>query len=308
MIVYFDTPKQLDKLMSFFNGKKAVIILCIAMTQKTVDPLLKYGHPIIFFVHGVTEPYHTRFVSKVWKQCVSPKFDCLYLCGPPHREIVHLMGLKKDKYQVLPGLVQLDYLFMMKQNISLVREMVYKELDHNKNCKSVLIINQLKGGVPLEQVVHAIHAVYPTSHIYIKSKVAQGEINCSHIIKTRKLRCTAHSKISTISWTKLIYPYMCADIIIILGFSTCFIEALLLNPRTVMYMHRENFDARPPVGLLCTRKVHNIQKCLEMAKSRYVYSRKYLNVINGLMVSYFGQPQPCPVSQMIVQDMLTRFR
>jgi hypothetical protein len=287
--------------MKKFQGKKAVCVLCIAVSDSIIKPLLRYNHPIVFFMHGVTQPSLVDVVVKVWKTQLSSKIDRLYLCGPSHHTVMQKLKIKHQKYMILPGLVQTDYLTKMKENLPTIRKQVFKGV---KQC--ILILNQLKKNIPLAQILRDTRTVYPKARIYIKSKVKKGEDLCKSILRSRSMK-GIRKHVSIIPWSDLVYPLFCANVIVLIGFSSCFVEALLVNPRTTMLIQEGNFYAKPPDGLLFTKRVRNIKKCLTYTKTDFIKSPKYHEAIRETMITYFGKEKPRMVSPLIVKDLLERF-
>jgi hypothetical protein len=300
---YFGSSGQFNQLMQPFQGKNVVFVTSIAFSRILIKQLLRYKHPIVFSMHGITKPDAVRYVAQMWTKGISPDIQCLYLCGPIHRKIMETMHFDPKKYICLPGLVQIDYLLKMKEEIPSIRNHIYKTHGNKNRATSILIVQQHDRNSPLLKVLQMTHDAYPKARIYVKNKTHKGYLHCKNLVRSSPVR-----KYSTIlSWTSLVYPYLCLDIVILIGFSSCYVESLLINPKTIMLVTKDALYTPPPPGLLVTQKLDDIRQYLEYTKGDFVKTEAYLEATRQLMMVYFDQESPQPVTPLIEKDLIKRF-
>jgi hypothetical protein len=312
LVKYFTRQYELDLLMSTMVDKRGAILLSIGLTNKYVSKYVKYKNmynlPIFFMIHGITTPYATNIVANAWRNDFYRGMYS-YFCGPVQNAAVRAAGFHKSTYTTLGGLPQFDYLLSMREDRAALREKLYRKYKLKSSDKTILILNQMfytSGNVKgFARIINLVSKTYPDHYLLLKTKCTTGHSNLINYIRKTKFRLPA--KTYLVPWSTMVYDYLCCDKILCIGFSTCFIEALLVQPQVLLFQQKGKFYYKPKKHVLIADTVTELKKNLIIANNpKHFKTDAYKKDVEETMIEMIGVAEPVKVSSFVANDIMKR--
>ena len=216
----------------------AIIFSDYKLKELILTTLKKNNHKLFLFNHGVWCPGILN--RRKTQHLTDPRltlFDHLFFTK---RELPFLLHCKVDPQQIttIHGFVGIDYLNITKPNHSTPNNILFIVNKAGFNYKQVYDLNQTVKEYQTILNILSKFAIHHDYQIYIKFKPT-GQLEK----KVRHNSLHKHKHIHTISSLDLIYPHLInSSIVIIQGYSTCYLESLYLDKPTILCQIPKTMD------------------------------------------------------------------
>jgi hypothetical protein len=205
----------------------------------------------------------------------------------------------------MPGLPQTDYILCLRDHFSVPEQRAawIRKLGFDPTKQYILVVpSDDKGYSPLKPMVaKLLKKSYPDAEILYKPKSCLGSKKEPNMID--------------LPGHQLVYNYFFANLIVVLGYGSPYLEGLIMTPRTVLYIppvvyssHRK-YRKIPKFGsLLIAHKPKELANVIQRTtkKTVHAFPPAYFKDVKRFMKTYVGSTHFLPVSRLIIEDIRKR--
>lgn len=295
-IIFFINNTKNDSLMfkiiNFFNPN-AILLTVTPVNKlflKSFVNIKKY-----YITHGIFHNIDYKIIAKKWPNNVS------YFAGDKI-SYQQIEKFKKSKNFKIDGLPQYDYILKYKDDILKNKNSLYQNYQVDKDTKIFLIIGpQFVDIFSIENLIELVNLInkYYRKNIIIFKNRSEENYRYYQVV-------TMHNLIIT-DPHDILYQYLSADNIIIIGGGTTYLESLLVNLKTIVYQvynKGKKYKIENSDDLLIANNVDNLSNMIKNIDT-LVQNEKYENAVNKYICNVIGdnvKPVSIDVCNYIYQD------
>lgn len=224
MIFIENNMDQIEILKHMISDIKPDILLLTTKATESFIKKLNLNDDLLkctfFITHGIASPYLTENHLSGW----SRNIKYIYYDNIMDKCLNQIMD-KSNLFRI-NGLPQFDILIKNKNYILKNKNDIYKKYHLDLKTKTIFIVHDIK----YHKYVKVIIKFY-------ESYFNKFKINCFFLIKKKcshRVFFQNKKNVVEINFHEQIYNYLCCDFIFIMGYSTSFVESMLISENIIL--------------------------------------------------------------------------
>jgi hypothetical protein len=303
---YFKNHEELTALLHDHNERADAYIL-LSSKKSDVAFMRTFKRPTFYIQHGIRGNYMRQSVISWFKGKRVDIGQQFFSAGVYEKKALQAANVKPSTYRFLPGLPQTDYAMLISKKLKdpEYRSHMIRSVGLDPDKRYFLILpSMFYYGSIMDSIIKIIQKVVPDMEILFKYKTKRFKKLGKHAPKLKDVHIIPDDD--------MIYNYLFADMFLILGYGSAFLECLLANKRVIMYMEKntpvtKRFNELPMAALGKLMIIYGrdrLSKCIENCKTDEYFDEQYEIDRNKLFSRELDLPKPEYVSKTIANDII----
>jgi hypothetical protein len=305
---------NMKEVLNILIKRKNIISGFIALDLWNYKWLLPFGKPIFFIQHGIRGSFIISKIIDGYKSYVKERkhsqkgLQQIYTCGMNELICLQKANVPSERYTMLYGLPQTDYIFYVLEKIKENKKLWMEKMGFSSNKKYFFLLPSMYNYcLFVNDLVKIIRKQMP-SDVEILFKYKTDRYQKKYPEKFQGVTCIPHDH--------MIYNYFFADYYIILGYGSAYLETLFITDKVLLYTgkceekisQKENMFLEPLGKLLIINDETKLEESFKKLQSDSYFDEEYENNKRELFKKEIGNETFQKVTSLIASDIVKQLQ